>query len=236
MQIPPAPPDKMPQKRKDLKLQGPNLWYLVGLITSDGCLSIDGRHINIISKDHKFLEKLNDYFKIACKIGIKNKEKINQAYFVDFSNKNLYEFLLSIGLTPNKSLNLKALDVPQEFFVDFLRGVIDGDGSLRSWLHPTNLHEQWSLRIALASKIFIKWLSSKIEEYLGCKGKIYSELRQNRNNFIYTLKYGKIAAKKILQDCYYKDAFALDRKIKLADKCLDSYRGWGASKTVFSEI
>lgn len=224
----------MPQRRKDLKLKGPDLWYLVGLITSDGCLSKDGRHIDITSKDYGFLRKLKDFLGLACKIGTKNKLKINEAYYLQFSNRNLYEFLLSIGLIPNKSLNLKILDISKEFFVDFLRGLIDGDGSLRSWIHPNNLHEQWSLRIYSASQTFITWLQSKIEEHLGCKGKLYSALRPNRKNFIYTLKYGKIPAKKILQSCYYQDAFGLDRKIKLAEACIKVPSGWHKSKNLNS--
>ena len=34
------------------------LWYLVGLITADGFLSKDGRHIDITAKDYKFLKKI----------------------------------------------------------------------------------------------------------------------------------------------------------------------------------
>jgi len=224
----------MPQKRIDLKIEGSNLWYLVGLITSDGCLSSDGRHIDITSKDYEFLKKLKDSLGIINKIGVKNRGKINQAHYLQFSNRNLYEFFLSIGLMPNKSLSLNELDIPQYLFVDFLRGLIDGDGSLRSWTHPTNLHEQWSLRIYSGSKTFIEWLQSKIEEYIGCRGKIHSAPRPNREHLIYTLKFGKIAAKKILQNCYYQSAFALERKARLAQRCCSSCIGWRQSKTVLN--
>ncbi len=224
----------MPNKRKVLKIEGANLWYLVGLIASDGSLSMDGRHINITSKDEFFLKKVILMTRLENKIGIKNKGKINQAFQIQFSNKNLYEFLLSVGLTPKKSLSLGKLDIPKEFFIDFLRGLIDGDGSIRSWIHPTNLHEQWSLRIFSGSNVFIAWLKSQIEGYFGCKGKIHSALRPERENLIYTLKYGKIAAKKILKNCYYKNALGLDRKTHLAQKCCSSYAGWQQSKTVFN--
>ncbi|MBU4346078.1 MAG: LAGLIDADG family homing endonuclease [Candidatus Omnitrophica bacterium] len=222
----------MPQKRKELNIEGSNLWYLVGLITSDGCLSSDGRHINITSKDYEFLRGIKNLVGLGNKIGTKNKRKINEAYYLQFSNRNLYEFLLIIGLTPNKSLTLTNLDIPEEYFVDFLRGLIDGDGSVRRWIHHTNLHEQWSLSIYSGSQIFITWLQSKIEKYLDCRGKIYSALRPQRKNFIYTLKYGKMGAKAILQNCYYQGAFGLDRKIKLAQDCFESHTGWTQSKTV----
>ncbi|MCX5698367.1 MAG: LAGLIDADG family homing endonuclease [Candidatus Omnitrophica bacterium] len=224
----------MPAHRKELNIKGPNLWYLVGLITSDGCLSKDGRHIDITSSDYEFLSKIKNKFSLTNRIGIKNKEKINLAYYIQISNKNFYDFLLSIGLIPNKSLTLDRLDISKEFFNDFLRGLIDGDGSLRSWRHTTNLHIQWSLSVFSASEAFIKWLQAAIEASLCCRGKIHSALRPDRINPIYTLKYGKMAARKIAEKCYYKNCFGLERKIKLAQECSRSYSGWDRSKTVFN--
>jgi len=222
----------MPHKRKDLKIKGSNLWYLVGLIASDGSLSSDGRHIDITSKDHNFLTGLVKKLAIANKIGIKNRGTNKQAYRIQIANRNFYDFLLSIGLTQNKSLTLGALNVPCQFFVDFLRGLIDGDGSVRSWIHPTNLQEQWSLRIYSGSQTFLIWLQSKIEEYIGCRGRVHAEFKPRWNSFVYTLKYGKIAAKKIFQGCYYRGAFGMDRKVKLAVSCLKTSSGWHRSKTV----
>ena len=40
------------------------LWYLVGLITADGCLSPDGRHIDITAKYREFLKQLKQVTKI----------------------------------------------------------------------------------------------------------------------------------------------------------------------------
>lgn len=47
----------MANRRKELNIEGANLWYLVGLITSDGCLSKDGRHVDITAKK-KFSKKV----------------------------------------------------------------------------------------------------------------------------------------------------------------------------------
>jgi hypothetical protein len=222
----------MPAHRKELKIEGPNLWYLVGLITTDGCLLSDGRHIDITSADKEFLAEIVASMGLINKIGVKNKGKVNQAYHIQIANKNLYEFLLSIGLLPNKSLKLKRLSIPKEFFNDFLRGVIDGDGCLRRWIHPSNNHEQWSLRIFSGSKVFINWLESKIEELIGCKGRVHSDLSSNRIHELYTLKYGKLAAADILKNCYYRGAFGLERKSELAHNCCIAPRGWSKSKTV----
>lgn len=218
----------MPQKRKDLKIEGANLWYLVGLIATDGCLCSDGRHIDITSKDFQFLQAIKDTAGIKNRIGTKYNGKNQKCFHIQVGNKNLYEFLLSIGLTQNKSLTLSALDIPNQYFVDFLRGVIDGDGCIRSWIHPTNRGEQWSLRIYSGSKEFIDWLNHTITWLLEVYGKIHKN-----GDSVWVLKYGKMAAREIARQCYYKNCFGLERKIKLAQQCLDSYTGWDKSTTVY---
>lgn len=220
----------MPHKRKDLKIKGPNLWYLVGLITSDGCLSSDGRHIDITSKNYKFLQKIKSALGIEGKIGDKYNSKKQKMFHIQFANRNFYDFLLSTGLRPNKSLTLGAVKVPNLYFIDFLRGLIDGDGSMRRWIHPSNGGEQWSLRIYSGSEKFIRWLDNTIESLLEVQGKIHKDRKT-----LWVLKYGKMAARIIAQGCYYKDAPGLERKAKLAQECINSYWGWKRSKTIFNK-
>lgn len=222
----------MPNKRKLLKISKPHLWYLIGLITSDGCLSSDGRHIDITAKDYSFLDTLRRKIGFKNKVGMKNKGRINEAYHIQLSNKNLYDFLLSIGLSPSKSLIQREVVVPERYFIDFCRGVIDGDGNIRRWEHSSNKVEQWSLRIYSPSLLFLEWLRIKIRQHLAVKGNIHHEKGRGRRVDLYILKYGKLAAKEILRNCYYEGAIALDRKARLAKECCLSADGWTKSKTV----
>jgi len=121
----------MPHKRKDLNITGSNLWYLVGLITSDGCLSKDGRHIDITSSDKNYLLQLRKATGLSNKITAKYGGNKNIAYRIQFANRQFYDFLLSVGLTPHKSLTLGSLNITENYFHDFLRGLIDGDGCIR---------------------------------------------------------------------------------------------------------
>ncbi len=219
----------MPQKRKELKIEGPNLWYLVGLITSDGCLCKDGRHIDITSKDRDFLKLIRERLGLTSQVCVKNKGMDKQAYRIQIASINFYNFLLSIGLMQHKSLILNALKIPNQYFVDFLRGLIDGDGCIRKWIHPSNDREQWSLRIYSGSEQFIRWLKDTAESLLKIKGKIH---RQSDTQWI--LKYGKMAAKEISGKCYYNNCLGLERKIKLSQQCVTSYKGWNKSKTVLN--
>ncbi len=219
----------MAYRRKELNIQGANLWYLVGLITTDGCLSSDGRHIDITSKEYEFLQTIKDSFGIDNKIGEKFNARKQKSFHIQMANRTFYDFLLSIGLTPNKSLTLGEIKVPRQFFVDFLRGVIDGDGCIRKWIHPSNNKEQWSLRISSGSSVFIQWLEDTVEFLLKVRGKVHKE-----SESLWVLKYGKMAAREVAKECYYKDCFGLDRKIKLAKECCLSYIGWKQSKTIFN--
>lgn len=217
----------MPHKRKELNIKGSNLWYLVGLIASDGCLSSDGRHIDITAKDRNFLTELTKKLKIRNRVCLKNRGTNKEAYRIQIANRNFYDFLVSIGLTQNKSLNLGPIKTPVLYFVDFLRGLIDGDGGMQRWIHRTNRREQWNLRVASGSEKFLIWLRDEIERLMNVKGRVYSESATQ-----FRLKYGKMAARAIAEKCYYKGCFGLQRKIALAKDCVESYKGWSISKTV----
>lgn len=199
----------------------------MGLITSDGCLSSDGRHVDITSKDCNFLTELTRKMKIRNRVCMKNRGTEKEAYRIQIANRNFYDFLMSIGLMQNKSLRLGILNIPSKFFVDFLRGLIDGDGCIRSWIHPSNNGKQWSLRISSGSEVFIKWLKITVEDLLRVKGKLYRETNRH-----WRLKYGKMAAIQIIKKCYYDDCLGLQRKVRLAKNCLNSPRGWEKSHTV----
>ncbi|MCK9572213.1 MAG: LAGLIDADG family homing endonuclease [Candidatus Omnitrophica bacterium] len=219
----------MPAHRRKLNIKGLDLWYLVGLITSDGCLSSDGRHIDITSKDYDFLEKVRERFGFTNRICNKYNGIGQLNYHFQLGNRSFYDFLLSIGLSPRKSLTIKAVNVPENYFCDFLRGVIDGDGCIRSWVHSGNLRQQWSLRIYSGSKIFLNWLGSRIKDEIKVGGRIHKD---GKRNSVFVLKFGKMSAKEIARHCYYNNCFGLGRKIKLAQECLGSYKGWSKSKTV----
>ena len=221
----------MANSRKELKINGSNLWYLVGLIASDGCLSKDGRHIDLTSKEYDFLREIKIRIGLINKIGVKYNHLKQKNFHIQISNKGFYNFLLSIGLRPDKSLTIGPLAVEGQYFSDFLRGLIDGDGSIRHWAHSSNNREQWSLRIYSGSAKFLEWLREQIRANFNALGRIHEDTSRNT---VYVLKFGKMAAREIMQGCYYPGCFGLGRKIKLANACFNSSAGWKSSKTVLN--
>lgn len=183
--------------------------YAIGLITTDGSLSIDERHINFTSKDEDLVVLFKKYLDIDNKIGRKARggEKEKKYYQIQFGDRNFYDFLLSIGLMPAKSKKLKGLSIPNKYFADFLRGCIDGDGSIKTFKHPESKYPQLRVSIASASKKFLDWLQRK--NYLfGLKGYIMEGVG------VYVLQYAMTDSIKLLRKVYYKNCPAsLNRKL-----------------------
>src|SRR3989344_3871408 len=111
-----------------------NLWYVIGLIVTDGNLSKDGRHVSITSKDGNLLEAVKANLNLNSKISKKSRDREQEKKYsvLQFSDVVFYRYLLNIGLKVRKSLILEKVDVPPAYFSDFLRGIIDGDGSINT--------------------------------------------------------------------------------------------------------
>lgn len=194
--------------------------YAVGLITTDGSLSKDGRHINLTSKDIDQILTFKRILGLKNKVGTKYSSfaKTKQYFQVQFGNIKLYKFLLSLGLTPCKSKTLKSLKVPNKYFADFLRGHLDGDGYTYSYWD-----KRWKSSFMLytcfisASKFHIIWLQEKINEIFKLKGSIKFEGKST-----YSLKFAKKESLILLRKLYYRDGVScLKRKHSKIQIALD---------------
>lgn len=202
-------------------------WYLAGLIATDGCLSKRGRHVILIAKDREFLEMIKERCRITNKVCEHFNGRGQLSHGINICGRSYWGELASIGLTPAKSKTLGALNVPDHMFSDFFRGVVDGDGAIRCWTHSGNGGEQWSLRVFSASPPFLEWLKAALLRLVGIDGRIH-----HGHDGVWVLKYGKMAAQRILRLCYDESVPALERKRKLALSCAAAESGWKRSKTV----
>lgn len=208
----------------DLKNIDPrHVWYIVGFIATDGHLSKDARHINITSKDRSHIVKIRAALKLNNKIGRKTRSTSHaKIYFqLQFGDVRFYKYLIGLGFVQNKSCNLGPLHVDPLYFIDFLRGVVDGDGCISTWTHRTNGCRQWSLRISSAAPQFIDWLKEKTEKHFDVRGRLYHYQYSDKKNLIYILKFGKLPTKVIIKSIYYKGALSLDRKNLKTIVCLN---------------
>lgn len=90
--------------------------------------SRDGRHLTVTSADPDLLGVLRAC--LALQANVRQVGPQGRCYRVQWSDRRLYEWVESIGLSPAKSRTLGALTIPDEYFADFARGCIDGDGSI----------------------------------------------------------------------------------------------------------
>lgn len=185
--------------------------YVTGLITTDGSLSIDGRHINLTSKDIDQIKTFIKLLRLKNKIGLKYSSYTGEKkyYQVQFGNIKLYRFLMDIGLTPNKTKILGALKIPDLLLADFLRGHLDGDGYTYSYFDP-----RWKNSFMLytgfisASKKHLEWIRERIYSLYGIDGKLRFQGKST-----YCLKYAKKSSVLLLRKLYYKKGLpALKRK------------------------
>ena len=172
----------MKPKGKPIKWT-PEVAYAIGLLTTDGSLSIDGRHLDITSNDIQLLNTFKKCLGINNKITSKfsgyTREK--SSYHIQFGNVILYKWLLNIGLMPNKTKKVGVLKIPNKYFFDFLRGHLDGDGCIRKFQDPVYPNSQRLYTIFYSASLsHLKWLQQKINSLLSIHGFLEHATREFR--------------------------------------------------------
>lgn len=115
--------------------------YILGFVVADGCVGVkrirkkDGTkqyYFNITSKDKPHLENIKKVMTAQQKIYSKGSGSTNRKdyYFIQIGHQEICKDLLNLGVLPRKTYNLKLIEVPDEYFSDFVRGFFDGDGSV----------------------------------------------------------------------------------------------------------
>lgn len=117
-----------------------DLAYFVGLIATDGNLSKKPGRIAIMSNDTDLLQLVRERLRLVAEIRPHRGGYGMRCHHLIWSDRRLYDWLISIGLTPAKSLTLTPLAIPDDYFADFFRGCIDGDGSIVSYVDRLRLH------------------------------------------------------------------------------------------------
>jgi hypothetical protein len=184
--------------------------YLVGLLTADGCLVNDERHINITSKDMQVIEVFQQILGIKTKVGKKLGGYNTESYYLQFSDVAFYDFLLGIGLTPAKSKTIAALLVPDLYYGDFLRGYFDGDGTIYGfWDRRWKSSLMYYVDFFSASLPFLLWVQDNNSRIQGVtRGAIKPGVR------CYKLSYSKKDSQKLFRLMYSNEGidYKLDRK------------------------
>jgi len=201
--------------------------YAVGLVATDGNLSSDGRHMSFISKDRDLVETFRRCLELTTVVRTLGTRAGNAVYRVQWCDRRLYDWFLSLGLMPAKSLRLGRLAVPDDRFVDFFRECIDGDGSVlvytdryHSRKNDRYVYERLYVSLVSASLPFVDWVRTTVTRLAHVAGSVHEERRAGQRP-IWKLRYAKAESIRLLRWMYYApEVPSLDRKRVTAERFL----------------
>ncbi len=204
-----------------------NFAYALGLIASDGSLSKDGRHIVLTSVDKDQLKNFLHCLRIRSSIRAYKGSDGKTASRVQIGDVLFYKFLQGIGLTPAKSKTIGPLQIPQEFFFDFLRGVFDGDGSTYSyWDKRWRSSFMFYLTFVSASPPFIDWLRENIKKLSRTDGHISSSKGRNLCQLRYAKKEALVVMRKMYEKkqciCLRRKRLKIERTLRIVGESLSA--------------
>ncbi len=192
--------------------------YALGLLATDGNLSPDKRHVVYTSKDESLILIFKKCLGINnIHVGRKSSGIImEKKYFVvQIGDIKFYKFLEKIGIGPKKSKTIEKVNIPKDLFFHFLRGCIDGDGSIVEYLHPQSKMLQLKTRLYSGSLNFLIWIKQEVESN-GLLCKIFIDKRGMN-----ALVFYKTESKKLFKLLYNNSGGCyLERKFNIARKYL----------------
>jgi hypothetical protein len=104
-------------------------YYILGVFITDGSVRFKTEHeateCALFSRDGDWIQLISDTLGGATKVIPKDN-----GYRIRFWNKEIFDWFVGRGCLPNKSLNAEFPKIPDQYLPDFLRGCIDGDGSI----------------------------------------------------------------------------------------------------------
>lgn len=210
------------QKAKDNPVEwSREIAYLTGLIASDGSLRQERPDIQFASTDKGLVKQVAEIADNNFDTGevtirsyapdVDSEYNIKRIWKYAFTSRRFYFFLENIGITPNKSLTIGSLEVPDNMFFDWLRGEIDGDGNVQN-----RQKRGPSIRIASGSPKFLSWINNTLHKYDGVNG----NSNVNNHGEAYILGFYGSDAKFIAQKMYDNTQYYLERKYDIASEFL----------------
>src|SRR3989344_4785357 len=111
----------------------PEMAYVLGFFTADGCMIKNNRGAHFIEfhiTDRDILEKIKDLLGSNHKIATRDRNIPNWkvGYRLQIGSKEIFNDLKNLGMTSRKSNIIRMPSVPNEYLNHFVRGYFDGDG------------------------------------------------------------------------------------------------------------
>jgi DNA-directed RNA polymerase specialized sigma24 family protein len=207
-----------------LSTECPELFYWLGWAATDGCiverennyryqLALQAGDAYIIERFSQFIEvdrfRLHTYQPKDSVIGNQIiKAGLQSCWRI--TNSGFQVWVDKYGIVPNKTYNFVIPQIPDEYFGHYLRGAIEGDGSIRIELS----NRIFNIQLA-GSLPFLEWMTSKLR-YFGYTAAICLTKR----NDIYGVinMQGKNNIEWLYHFCDGSNPLRLDRKWRKLDR------------------
>lgn len=166
--------------------------------------------ISIHEKDYNHLEKFRDFMKSNVNI-VKftndsgfSKDAPTPMCAISFNSEEMAQDLINLGIVPKKSLILEPPKIEPQYYLPYILGYFDGDGTIYKTNHDTEFTVGF-----IGSLPTISW----INEITG----LNATLEQRRKNSdTYYIRCGGINKPyNLLKPLYESTNVHLDRKYKL---------------------
>jgi hypothetical protein len=181
--------------------------YWLGFIATDGCVSDSSGgfrtilSLGVVDIDH--LHKFSYDLEANKPILVDKRNIATQS----ISSKHMYESLVSIGITPRKTLTVAPAKIDAQLLRHFWRGCIDGDG----WVCKYEKQNAWCIGFC-GNKHMVNGFVDFIDENTGLGRKKPTYI--SRDN-IYSVKYTGTKCKAILDMLYVGSSVYLSRKYEM---------------------
>ncbi len=185
-----------------------NSVYVLGYIFADGNISWNPKKgyqaltITAAEKDNMHLEKVRKLISSSKPLLYSDKTKSNRLIV---NNKKICQKLMKIGVVPRKSLIVKFPKIPGGYLRHFVRGVIDGDGTVRYVKRKRSSY--FEIQISSGSPMFLKRLRNVIKKNVGVDAKMR---KIDKNTFL--VQYSCTRGEKLANWIYSNANLFLNRK------------------------
>lgn len=187
------------------KIDSQNKFYWIGFLSADGAIVKNSLKIELKDIDKVHLEKFNAFFENLNPI----KERINnnnvKCVRTEINSSELVKYLKNYNIIQNKSkvFTIPIDKIPNEYIMDYIRGLIDGDGCIR-----INNHQQISLSFCSGNRKCVEQFAKIIN--------LENKIKKDGNTYSIQVT-GNIKAKNILDKIYANssDENRLERKYSI---------------------
>jgi intein/homing endonuclease len=105
-------------------------FYWLGFISADGAVVKNSMRIELKDIDEQHLIKFNKFFENTTPLSYRVNNLGCHSVWTTINSCELNEYLSQYGIVPNKSSTINMDNIPDEYKYDFIRGYMDGDGSI----------------------------------------------------------------------------------------------------------